>query len=257
MGAIHTEYTFGATDTVTSTKLNNIIDQTTLTDEAVFNTTLAVEAGKLKINTQGVTSNELANNSVTTGKITDLSVSNIKIAANAVTTAKVLDANITPAKLSQPLTLGNSTPSTGTTSISFLSIPSWVKKISVIFSAFRTNGTSNLLIQLGDSGGIETTGYSSMGGDFNGNSAQILTGLVLNRINTSGAVFKGIVTLKLISGTTWISTGVLGYVDTTHGIIVANSAGEKTLSSALDRIKITTVGGVDIFYGGSVNIMYE
>ena len=99
MGAIDTTYTFTATDTITSTKMNNIIDQTTFTNEAVFDTTLAVAAGKLKVNSQGITSNELAAGSVVTSKITDANVTTEKIANLSVTTEKIADSSITGAKL--------------------------------------------------------------------------------------------------------------------------------------------------------------
>jgi hypothetical protein len=48
MGAVNTTYTFTATDTITSTKMNNIIDQTTITTDAIIGTTLDVASGKLK-----------------------------------------------------------------------------------------------------------------------------------------------------------------------------------------------------------------
>jgi len=80
MGAVDTTYTFTATDTITSAKMNNIIDQTTITSDAIFGTTLEVAYGKLKVRSQGITSNELATNSVAT--------------------TSIADANVTPAKLS-------------------------------------------------------------------------------------------------------------------------------------------------------------
>ena len=69
MGAVNTTYTFTATDTITSTKMNDIIDQTTFTNDAVFDTTLAVASGKLKVNAQGITSNEMAASSVIQAKM--------------------------------------------------------------------------------------------------------------------------------------------------------------------------------------------
>lgn len=87
MGVLDTTYTFTATDVVTSAKLNNVIDQTTFTSSAVAtgNTTLVVTAsGQLKVNTSGITSNELADNSVTTVKILDGNVTQAKIGANVV-----------------------------------------------------------------------------------------------------------------------------------------------------------------------------
>ena len=89
MGAVNTTYTFTATDTITSTKMNDIIDQTTFTDDAVFDTTLFVAAGKLKVNAQGITSNELAENAVKTiaienGAVTQAKASNMLVPAGAV-----------------------------------------------------------------------------------------------------------------------------------------------------------------------------
>ena len=110
MGAVDTTNTFTATDVITSTKMNNIIDQTVMTSDAITGSTLQVVApGKLQVAAGGITSNELANdavttaviinNAVTTAKIADSNVTTAKIADNAVTTAKVSDANITTAKI--------------------------------------------------------------------------------------------------------------------------------------------------------------
>ena len=87
MGVLDTTYTFTATDVVTSAKLNNVIDQTTFTSNAVAtgNITLAVTAsGQLKVNTSGIGANELADNSVNTAKILDANVTQAKIATNVV-----------------------------------------------------------------------------------------------------------------------------------------------------------------------------
>ena len=71
MGVLDTTYTFQATDTITSSKLNNIIDQATFTGDAIQGTTLqVVSPGKLAVSAGGITSNELASNSVTTAKLT-------------------------------------------------------------------------------------------------------------------------------------------------------------------------------------------
>ena len=83
MGAVDTTYTFTATDTITSTKMNNIIDQTTLTSDAIIGTTLEVASGKIKVRAAGITSNELATNAVTTTTITNGSVTSEKLASGA------------------------------------------------------------------------------------------------------------------------------------------------------------------------------
>jgi len=80
MGVLDTTYTFQATDTITSSKLNNIIDQTTFTGDAIQGTTLqVVSPGKLAVNAGGVTSNELASNSVVAAKIESGAVTPAKL----------------------------------------------------------------------------------------------------------------------------------------------------------------------------------
>ena len=81
MGAVDTTYTFTATDTITSAKMNNIIDQTTITTDAIIGTTLDVASGKLKIRSAGITSNEMGSSSVTTSTIADGAVTPAKLSA--------------------------------------------------------------------------------------------------------------------------------------------------------------------------------
>ena len=90
MGAVDTTYTFTATDTITSTKMNNIIDQTTMTDDAIIGTTLEVASGKLKVRAQGITSNELATNSVKTASIENGAVNQAKTSNMLVPTGAIM-----------------------------------------------------------------------------------------------------------------------------------------------------------------------
>ena len=70
MGVVNTTYTFSGTDTITSSKLNNIIDDTTFTSDAIQGNTLqVVSPGKLAVNAGGITSNELASGAVTQAKL--------------------------------------------------------------------------------------------------------------------------------------------------------------------------------------------
>lgn len=88
----------------------------------------------------------------------DGTVNTSQLASSSVTTIKIADANVTPAKLSQPLTQGTSQASTSGTAIDFTGIPSWVKRITVMFSGVSTNGTSVPQIQVG-AGSVTTSGY--------------------------------------------------------------------------------------------------
>jgi hypothetical protein len=70
MGVVNTTYTFTSTDTITSAKMNNIIDETTFTSDAIQGTTLqVVSPGKLAVNALGITSNELASGAVIQAKL--------------------------------------------------------------------------------------------------------------------------------------------------------------------------------------------
>jgi hypothetical protein len=147
--------------------------------------------------------------------------------------------------------------STSGTSIDFTSIPSWVKRITVMFSGVSTNGTSIVQVQLGYSGGIETTGYASTVWVWNasGNQAAATSGIIT--ATASGTTYSRVGNLIItnISGNTWIASGTIGY-DTTGG--GASMVSTKTISGGtLDRIRITTVNGTDTFDAGSINIMYE
>lgn len=264
-GVVNTTDTFTTNQVITSTLMNNIIDQTLFTSDAIVssNTTLALVSGKLKVGTitsnemgvDSVTTNAIAANAVTTAKILDANVTTAKILDANVTTAKILDANVTPAKLSQPLTRATAQNSTSGTSVNFTSIPSWVKKISVLFSSVSTSGTSNLLIQIG-SGSIVTTGYASgasLIGAASAASTSATSGFLIT-VNEAAAYLKsGIITIANLSGNTWVSSGALGL--TIGGSFI--SGGNLTLSGILDQIRITTVNGTDTFDAGVINIIYE
>jgi hypothetical protein len=155
---------------------------------------------------------------------------------------------------------GTAVASTSGTSIDFTSIPSWVKRITVVLGSVSTNGTSAMQIQLGDSGGIENTGYGSTAayvgtGATNGNTSS--TGFLLTVDQSTSNNFGGNIVLCLLSNNTWSSSGMFTYNSVSPSNFVGVSAGNKTLSATLDRIRITTVGGTDTFDNGSINILYE
>lgn len=147
---------------------------------------------------------------------------------------------------------GTAVASTSGTSIDFTGIPSWVKRVTVMFDAVSTSGTSNPLIQLGDSGGIEITGYSGVSTSQGGGVTSYLTGFGIS--NGSGALnLSGTIVLTLISSNTWIANGFIS-APTANSFL---TGGTKSLSATLDRIRITTVNGTDTFDAGSINILFE
>jgi hypothetical protein len=145
---------------------------------------------------------------------------------------------------------------TTNTFIDFTGIPSWVKRITVMFSGISTNGTSVPIIQLGDSGGIEITGYLGTGmyGTNGVVASNFTTGFATGNISDVGSTRHGIATISLINTNTWCFSSQLGNSDVA---LIGWGAGSKSLSDTLDRIRITTVNGTDKFDAGLFNILYE
>ena len=150
--------------------------------------------------------------------------------------------------------------STSGTSIDFTSIPSWVKRITVMFSGMSTNGTSAPLIQLGDSGGVEITGYLGAASTSSGTgttNALYTTGFGLIGVTGSAAfITNGSVTITALDPATnlWACSGVLGL---SSSAAVTQIGATKPLSGTLTQVRITTVGGTDTFDAGTINILYE
>lgn len=150
---------------------------------------------------------------------------------------------------------GTAVASTSGTSIDFTGIPSWVKRITVMFAGVSTNGTSPLLIQLGDAGGVETTGYVSSSTGFTGTAggtSSSTAGFII-AYDTATYVVSGSAVINYIGTNLWVISGV-GKIATGA---TWTAGGDKTLSDTLTQIRLTTVGGTNTFDAGSVNILYE
>jgi hypothetical protein len=151
---------------------------------------------------------------------------------------------------------GTAVASTSGTSIDFTGIPSWVKRITVMFNGVSTNGTSLPQIQIG-SGSVDTTGYVSVVSSFGaGVAANSTTGLLANAAGNAAYVLTGLVTISALGSNLWIGSTVTT-TDPASGNFTNSGAGRKTLSGTLDRLRITTVNGTDTFDAGSINILYE
>lgn len=152
---------------------------------------------------------------------------------------------------------GTAVASTSGTSIDFTSIPSWVKRVTVMFNGVSTNGTSNYQLQLGDSGGIENTSYDSRSGNIDGTNTTsinaLTTGFLLKNSVGAASTYVGQAVIVNISGNLWVCSSSIAAA---NGISSFQN-GTKTLSDTLDRVRITTVNGTDTFDAGSINILYE
>lgn len=160
------------------------------------------------------------------------------------------------------LVSGTVQASTSGTSIDFTSIPSGVKRITVMFQGVSTNGSSQYQVQLGDSGGIENTGYTSLCTALAAPSTVAVQTLasgipiLFTTFIGSSTVFTAVLNISLLDSATnlWVFNANAARTDASASCI---TTGNKALSATLDRVRITTVNGTDTFDAGSINILYE
>lgn len=156
------------------------------------------------------------------------------------------------------IVLGTQQPTTSGTAITFSSIPSGVRKIHIMFSGVSTSGTSNVMIQLGDSGGVEATGYLGSASTITTATpatALFTTGYGVTSTTIAGMIIHGTATLTLMNSSTntWACMSQVGH---SNAATFSMGAGVKSLSAILNRVVITTVGGSDTFDAGAINIAY-
>ena len=162
---------------------------------------------------------------------------------------------ISPLGTLYPIVSGTAVASTSGTSIDFTSIPSWVKRITVMFNAVSLSSTANLLVQGGVSGVIDIAGYASTSTGTSGGAggtATNTTGYVIR--GTSGVIsLSGHMVLTLLGSNIWVSSHT-GTFDASSSSVFGG--GTNTFSGTLDTVRITSTS-TDTFDAGSINILYE
>jgi hypothetical protein len=152
---------------------------------------------------------------------------------------------------------GTSVTASGT-SVDFTSIPSWVKRITVMFSGVSGSGTSPLLIQTG-AGSVVSSGYVGFNTVFGNAPSVTITSYtagfgLYSATSAATLAFTGQFILTNITGNTWVATGIFNRGDAVASV---NVSGSIALGATLDRLRITTVNGTDTFDAGSINILFE
>lgn len=161
----------------------------------------------------------------------------------------------------RPLLSATAVASTSGTAIDFTNIPSWVKRVTVMFNGVSTNSTNTLQVQIG-SGSVTTAGYTSSASQITGTNtttiSSITTGFGVMPVVAAADSYTGTVVLTLITGNTWVESGII--IRTSGNGVSGVSAGSLALGGALDRIRIiasATGSASDTFDAGSINILYE
>ncbi len=159
-----------------------------------------------------------------------------------------------------PLVSYSAVASTSGTAIDFTGIPSWSRRVTLILNGNSTSGSNhNPRIQLGTSSGIDSTGnYTKVSGYYG--TSQLCSGTTtgsgfdVSWGGSSSAGFTGTLVFYNITSNTWILDGSL--IDTAGLGYMIKIVGSKTLTGVLDRVRLTTDGGLT-FDAGTVNCFYE
>jgi hypothetical protein len=156
-----------------------------------------------------------------------------------------------------PLVSGTSVSASGT-AVDFTGLPSWVRRVTVILSGISTNGTARVQVQIGPSGGVATTGYTSYSGMSAGNTS-ITTGFAAEAGSSAANWIRTghfVLTLADAATNLWVYSAAVGILDSTTGY-GATGGGNIALAGALSILRVTTVGGTNTFDAGTLNILYE
>ncbi len=146
---------------------------------------------------------------------------------------------------------------TSGTAFNFTGVAAGTNRITIMFRGVSFDGsTDSMEIQIGPSGGLETTGYvasSSRAGATNSVTALSSTSGFVVRMAEAGAIVSGIMTLVRTDGNIWIASHSLS--NTT----VANTVGggDKALAGELALVTLIRLGSTDAFDAGSINIFTE
>jgi hypothetical protein len=180
--------------------------------------------------------------------------------ANTVTVPNTGTGTVAVQGVSSNIVLGTAQNSTSGVTILFTGIPLWAKRITLTFSNVMTSGTSNIQAQIG-SGSLTTTGYNGAGcsfaisGGFSGSVNS--TGFQLGSKQSSSDKINGIMTLCLVTGSTWAATFITGGSTGSTTEVTGFGGGSVAISGTLDRVSVTTVNGTDTYNSGTIGIMWE
>jgi hypothetical protein len=146
--------------------------------------------------------------------------------------------------------------STSGTAVLFSSIPSWVKRITLMYHNVSASGTDNMAVTLGTSGGLVNTGYggnSTSLGTSGLSNGSLSTFINVRMQNNASSLTCGTVTFTLLGNNIWTFFGGVADAGTTGGCLVEGSI---SLGGTLTQLNVG-LNGSNTFDGGSINILYE
>lgn len=178
---------------------------------------------------------------------------------NTVTAAKIVNDTITEDKLAPGATLqlGTMQASTSGTAIDF-TVPAGTKMFVLSGIGVSVNGVEELLVQLGDAGGVENSGY--VGGSMTTTGATLVSWSAGVQLGIGGAatdVQSFQLHAVLVDAATFLWSFSFSLVGTDSGPYMRYGVGYKSLSAELTTVRLTTTNTPDTFDAGNINIAYK
>jgi hypothetical protein len=206
-----------------------------------------------------LTAADVQDGTLTGSDVQDGSIAAADVQDGSLTGTDIQDASIQGADLAAGATAiarDTAKASTSGVAVEFTGIPSWARRITVLFNGVSTNGATNILVQVGTGGAPTTSGYA-------GYSVFSWASGIVPVSSTAGIpVFNnaasynhyGELVLTNISGNTWVASGQFATAGTQGSTI---SGGAVTLAGVLNYLRVVTANGTDAFDAGSINVLYE
>lgn len=153
------------------------------------------------------------------------------------------------------ITLKASVATTSGTYADITSIPSGTKYMVFSLYGVSSSGTSNYIVQIGDSGGIETTSYTTNVCAYNGSGlANKTDGWHMHLGIAAAGAYYGSLILSLVDSSTNSWQG-FGQCNNNNSAYMCHCVGGKDLSAELTQIRFTTTGGSDTFDAGKIGLV--
>ncbi len=167
------------------------------------------------------------------------------------------DTLLSPLRLKEAQIMQSASVSlSGQSTVDFTGIPPWAKRIVVAFNGVSTTGASIPHFQLGDAGGIETTGYAGTTyfvANASTGTVNPTAGIPLITAWLATNVAHGTLVLTKMAGNLWVGIVQCGRSETA---VFSGSAVSKTLSDVLTQVRLLA-GGADTFDAGTAVISWE
>jgi hypothetical protein len=152
------------------------------------------------------------------------------------------------------LTRGTAVDATGT-EVNFTSLPTGIRKLTLVLDQVSINATNNVFVRLSTSGTFATTGYESQAmriqNASTSSSVTDTTQFVIINNDNAARLWTGSFTWHNITGDTWVMSGTCNSNSTDRAMV---SGGTKNLGGTLDGLRVYTTGTYD---NGQFNIFYE